>query len=93
MALHKTKTFPTGVSGEYWIAEPTSHKSNNSTSVAMMLYKDKATRTAGGSPILAMQAGSLAGTYLTGAVIYAWVKRSILAGGVETNFFADAVDC
>jgi len=92
MALQKTQTFPNGTSGEYWIAEPTTRKRSNTTVVTMVLYKDKATRDAGGTPMMQQSVGSLAGAYLAGAAVYGWVKRSILVNNVETNFFADATD-
>lgn len=92
MALIKSKTLDNGTAGEYWIAEPTSRKRDNLTFVLLVLFKDKATRDAGGTPMLTVPFGSLAGTYLAGAVIYAWVKRSILVDGVETNILVDATD-
>jgi len=104
MALKKIKTFTNGTSGEYWIAEPHINKSDNTTTIYLLLYKDQAVRDAGGSCMLRDNAGIMDGVYKTGEEIYAWLKRSIPSGGegtegeegyvdsVETNWFADSED-
>jgi hypothetical protein len=92
MALQKTKTLANGASGDYWIAEPVTRKRNNTTVVTILLYKDAATRAAGGTPMHQQTAGVMGGAYKSGEEVYAWLKRSVIVGGKETNWFAGAAD-
>ena len=97
MALELNEDF-CGFTANYWVAEPHLDKINNVTRIYMLLFKDATARAAGAGPLRSDTFSdtfpwALAGTYKSGAEVYAAVKASHLEDAVERNKFVNAVDC
>ena len=97
MALIKEKELGSGVSANYWIAEPRTDAHNKKTNVLMLLYLSKDAREEGHSHLLRQSAGTMDAYLPDGETVYAFVKESNMVKdeeGVETesNWFADAED-
>jgi len=99
MAIQKEKELGNGTVGNYWIAEPKGNALTKMTEVLLLLFKDKATRDAGKTFLLRERVPSITGTFLTGEEVYTAIKESKMSEAteeeesVETNWFADSVDC
>lgn len=96
MALQKSVTIH-GVTGEYWqLADKNYSKDSGKTTARLRCYVSAAVRETGLDNFIGMpdfQKIIEADGDLTTAEMYAAAKVSAIVDEVETNIFANAVDC
>lgn len=93
MALKLSTEFK-GVLAEYWrINEVREIVKENKTIVFLSLYVDEASRRANVFNELLCEAFTFTELDLTREQVYLKIKESNIVDGVETNKFANAVDC
>lgn len=93
MAIQKSSNFK-GVAADYWKIIVSNYDAINLKSyVVMGLYLSQATRESNVENYLTTVDFSFNGSAMTLAETYTKIKESKMENEIETNPFADAIDC